>query len=138
MTKVTSDDIFIQLVNFPTTTKEAVTPNEDGSYTIFINARLSSEEQMKSYQHALKHIQRNDFAKENVQKIEKTAHRLSKVDNEKIIPAPRYLEELLTLRRRRTELKKQIRKDEERIKFLQKHTNMFQRAEDYKLYGNDL
>ena len=56
------------------TTKEAITENEDGSYTIFINSRLNYEQQVMSYLHALKHITGNDFEKEDVQKIERIAH----------------------------------------------------------------
>lgn len=51
-----------------------VIPNEDGSYTIFINARLNREQQIKSYYHAMKHITGEDFEKENVQEIETLAH----------------------------------------------------------------
>ena len=34
-----------------------VVPNEDGSYTIFINAGLNRESQLKAYEHAMKHIE---------------------------------------------------------------------------------
>lgn len=54
--------------------KELVTENEDGSYTILINARLSHEGQLQAYAHAMKHINSNDFQKEDVQKIEIVAH----------------------------------------------------------------
>lgn len=53
---------------------EHLVKNEDNSYTIFLNARLSKENQLKSYYHALRHINENDFCKENVQKIEYEAH----------------------------------------------------------------
>lgn len=55
-------------------TNEAVTENEDGSYTIFINERLCEEKRLKSFRHALNHITNFDFEKENVQEIEKNAH----------------------------------------------------------------
>ncbi len=42
---------------------ELVTENEDGSYTILINARLSYERQLQAYEHAMKHINSNDFEK---------------------------------------------------------------------------
>lgn len=66
-------DYQIVLLDIPT--NEAVTVNEDGSYTIFINARLTKEQQTRSYFHAMKHILGEDFEKMNVQKIEKEAHR---------------------------------------------------------------
>lgn len=51
-----------------------VIQNEDGSYTILINSKLSDKGRMKAYQHALKHIQKDDFGKYNVQEIEYDAH----------------------------------------------------------------
>lgn len=63
-----------QVIFMDMTTNEAVTENEDGSYTIFINARLSYEKQMQSYLHAMRHITGEDFSKDCVQKIESNAH----------------------------------------------------------------
>jgi len=53
---------------------EAVTENEDGSYTIFINERLCEEKRLKSFRHALNHITNSDFEKEDIQEIEENAH----------------------------------------------------------------
>lgn len=63
-----------QIILLDMSTNEAVTANEDGSYTIFINARLNREQQIRSYYHAMKHIVGEDFDKENVQEIETLAH----------------------------------------------------------------
>lgn len=63
-----------QVIVLDMPTNEAVTVNEDGSYTIFINARLAKEQQIKSYYHAMKHILGEDFEKINVQEIETLAH----------------------------------------------------------------
>ena len=52
-----------------------VNPNPDGSYTIFINAKLNYETQRKVYLHELKHIKNNDFEKHDVNKIEYYAHK---------------------------------------------------------------
>ena len=49
-------------------------PNEDGSYTIFINARLSDIGRLEAYEHAMGHILNNDFDKFTVQSIESAAH----------------------------------------------------------------
>lgn len=68
------EDINVQLLNMDTKIPEQLVKNADNSYTIFINARLSRENQIKAYHHALKHIWGNDFEKENVQVIEKIAH----------------------------------------------------------------
>ena len=62
-------------LDMPTKTKEAVTENEDGSYTIFINAKLNHEPQMTAYIHAMRHILGNDFQKDDVQSIEYWTHK---------------------------------------------------------------
>lgn len=49
---------------------EMVTKNPDDSYTIFINASLSSEMQEEMFEHALRHITGRDFDKHDVQIIE--------------------------------------------------------------------
>lgn len=62
------------LIDFPNRGKEMVIPNEDDSYTVLINARLSDVERMAAYEHAMKHIVGNDFEKDEVQIIEEMAH----------------------------------------------------------------
>lgn len=71
------DDINVQLLNMDTKIPEHLVKNDDESYTIFLNAKLTHENQLKSYYHALKHIERNDYNMENVQEIEKNAHNLT-------------------------------------------------------------
>lgn len=55
-------------------TNEAVTVNEDGSYTIFINRNLCESKRIKALNHAINHIKSNDFEKDDVQTIECVAH----------------------------------------------------------------
>lgn len=55
----------------PTCIEEQVIFNEDGSYSIFINARLNWERQMLAYQHAITHIMNGDFEKTDADEIEK-------------------------------------------------------------------
>ena len=70
------EDVYVKVIDFPTTkVKETVTSNEDGSYTIFLNAKMSRDQLEKSYLHALGHIENNDFEKSDVQEIEYEAHR---------------------------------------------------------------
>ena len=65
----------VQVVDLMTCSgSELVTPNEDGSYTILINARMSYEKQRDALRHAMAHILNDDFEKENVQQIESAAH----------------------------------------------------------------
>ena len=62
------------LIDFPARGREIVTPNDDGTYTVLINARLSAYAQREALDHALEHIRRGDFDKVDVQTIEAEAH----------------------------------------------------------------
>lgn len=66
-----TEDIGVYFLDMDTAVEEEVHPNEDGSYTIIINARLSHDCQMSAYRHALEHIMRDDFEKECADDIEK-------------------------------------------------------------------
>ncbi len=68
------EEINIQFLNMDTKIPEQLIKNEDDSYTLFLNARLSQESRLKSYYHALRHIQEQDFRKEDIQQIELQAH----------------------------------------------------------------
>ena len=68
-------DYQVKLIQFPNSkVKESVVENEDGSYTIFIEASLSREMQQESFEHAMRHIFGDDFTKDNVNRIEFDAH----------------------------------------------------------------
>lgn len=60
----------VHLIDLPTGVKETVCKNEDDSYSIFLNAKCNYETHLKSYQHALRHIEGRDFDKDDVQEIE--------------------------------------------------------------------
>ncbi len=68
------EEINVQLVDMDAMIPEHLVKNEDDTYTIFLNARLSRENQLKYYYHALRHINNADFCKEDVQKIEFENH----------------------------------------------------------------
>ena len=68
-------DINTKIIDMDVLVGEQITANSDGSYTIFLNARLSHERQLEAYTHALRHIQGNDFEKDNADMIELSAHR---------------------------------------------------------------
>ena len=53
----------IVLANMPTTIKAYTVSNTDGSYTIVINARLSSNQQRLSCYHEIQHINNNNYDK---------------------------------------------------------------------------
>lgn len=66
-----TEAIGVYFLNMDTGIDEQVVFNPDGSFTIFINARLTHERQMQAYQHALLHIMEHDFEKESADDIEK-------------------------------------------------------------------
>ena len=49
--------------------REQVIRNSDGSYTIFLNSRITWEAQLLAYRHALGHIINGDFEKESADHI---------------------------------------------------------------------
>lgn len=127
-------DVNVVLLDFKTSKgNEMVSVNEDGTYTILINSRLSYDGQLKAYEHAMKHIQENDFEKDDVQKIEYEAHA-------DIVPMPArdFAEHIKTLKEERKRLQRRIKRDQERVKFITERCDMFARAERQYLYGNDL
>ena len=70
-------DYNVQLIQFPNKkVKETIVKNEDDSYTIFIDASLSSEEQRTAFKHAMQHITGNDFDKDDADNIESNEHNL--------------------------------------------------------------
>ncbi len=68
-------DCNVQFVKFPSPkVHEFVTENEDGSITVFLDKNATRESQWKRFQHVMRHLAGDDFAKENVQIIETEAH----------------------------------------------------------------
>ena len=56
------EDVSVHVINMDTLVEEQVVKNEDGSYSVFINARLSTNKQREAYLHALRHIYQDDFS----------------------------------------------------------------------------
>ena len=63
-----TESIGVYFLNMDTAVEEEVHPNEDGSFTIFINARISHERQIIVT--SILNIMNNDFSKENADDIE--------------------------------------------------------------------
>lgn len=117
-----------------------VVPNEDGTYTILINAKLSQDGQLKAYQHALNHINNGDFEKSEVQNIEYQAHELEA--SEEIIsvsvPVDKYEKRILQLRRERKKIQKALKERQKEIKVITElyGPDYFEKAaRDNWLYG---
>lgn len=115
-----------------------VVPNEDGSYTILINARLSQEGQLRAYQHAMKHIQNEDFEKSDVQSIEFKAHNLGEADEFVPVPASKYENRIKQLRREKKKLQQALIDKEREIDFIIElnGSDCFAKSAEYNwLYG---
>ena len=70
------NDVYVYLIDMPCKAHEVVTPCLDGGYTVYINSRLSYQGRIRAYNHAMKHIENNDFeSEEDIQTIEARAHR---------------------------------------------------------------
>ena len=136
-------DVNVTLLDFHSLRgREMVVENEDGSFTIIINARLSHASQLKAYQHAMSHIEKNDFEKADVQAIESIAHKLSLPEAAEKIPAEKYEKRLKAIQRQRRKIQKQLRQYYKDMEFLEKcgvdlDAVALARAEHQKLYGND-
>lgn len=63
------------LIDLDTVIGETIFETGVNQYTILINSRLSSEMQMKCFEHALDHVRHNDWEKENVDEIEYERHK---------------------------------------------------------------
>lgn len=66
-----TEAIGVHFMDLDTAVEEQVIQNEDDSFTIIINSRLSCERQMTAYHHALTHIMNADFSKTCADDIEK-------------------------------------------------------------------
>ena len=66
-------DVFVYKIPLPKGVNEVVLPCE-GGYTVYISSRLSPEKSQEAYEHAVGHIENDDFDKICVQEIEEEAH----------------------------------------------------------------
>ncbi len=71
-------DIFVHYIDFKNSIPATSTLNEDGSYSIFLNSRLTVEKQADGYIHELKHILQLDFENRdrNIDVLECYAHKV--------------------------------------------------------------
>ena len=61
MTYLPEVDYFVRTVDLPTEVGGLVTVNEDGTFSVYVNARRSVEQQRKALQHEVDHIENDDF-----------------------------------------------------------------------------
>ena len=139
VTLMTPDVNVILLDLGDTRNREMVTENEDGSYTIFINARLSHNLQLKEYDHAMKHINDKHFEQYDVQAIEHCAHQ-AKAQDIKPVPAEKYRErielEIRRIRARRKQRKQEMDDYSQYVSMMERSgVDFFEVAENQFLYG---
>lgn len=129
-------DVNVFLVDLPIGVNESVVPNEDGTYTIFLNARLSIESQALGYDHAIKHIEENDFQKDDADMIEMQAHANNSFSLVEPAPVKKYEKLIERLQRERRKIKRQMAQNEKRVQFLEEiGYDFFAAAENEWLYG---
>ena len=66
--------MIVRLMDLPPRIRGFVV-ERDGEQIIVLNARLNREQNMKTFLHEKKHIENNDFEKDDVNQIEADAHR---------------------------------------------------------------
>lgn len=54
-------DYFVYYEMFPWSIRGIVTPNDDGTYSIFLNSRYPLSVLKKTFQHEVHHIESDDF-----------------------------------------------------------------------------
>lgn len=64
-------DYFVRMVDMPHGIHGSVSPNCDGTFSVYINSRDSRERQMQALDHEVKkHIEGEDFDKDDITEIE--------------------------------------------------------------------
>lgn len=58
---VLDDEVCIRLIDLPCRINGITVQDENGFYNVYINARLSTDEQKKAIAHELTHVKRDDF-----------------------------------------------------------------------------
>lgn len=137
--KIIESDVIPRVVDFKefgingTGTHEIVTPNSDGTYTVFLNARLSYQQQVSAYRHALSHIVNDDFSKGDVQQIESAAHNMpakSELVKHAYITDEHIEKIKKDIRRQRRKIQAELRAEEERSRNFERSLTLRQ-AEAY-------
>ncbi|MBR2048312.1 MAG: hypothetical protein IJ960_06905 [Oscillospiraceae bacterium] len=57
--------VYVRMIAFPRTVNAVTLPNDDGSFDVYINAKLPPELQVKALEHELEHINRDHFYNED-------------------------------------------------------------------------
>lgn len=58
------NEIIVRLLPMPVGVRAFTLPDSEGDYNVYLNCRLSAEQQRRSLRHEKMHILRNDFCRE--------------------------------------------------------------------------
>lgn len=61
MTYLENADYFVRIVDLPVGVKGLVSPNDDGTYNVYLDGKSDREHQIDTYFHELDHIENDDF-----------------------------------------------------------------------------
>ena len=61
MTYIEGADYFVRVVDLPPKVKALVAENPDGTYSLFLNAKNSADQNYLSFLHELRHMEEDDF-----------------------------------------------------------------------------
>lgn len=70
-----NSNIYIYYIDMPYSVRSNIVENNDGTYTLYLNNRLSYEDNLEGYKHELDHINYDDFnCDDDIQTIELNRH----------------------------------------------------------------
>lgn len=113
-----TQDVNVFLYNFPNNGREMVVENEDGSYTILINSKLSDVGREEALRHAIGHIENNDFEKNNVQEIEFDAHNMDMAQEIQPTISPEIMERIKRIQKERRKINRLKRENQSKVDFM--------------------
>ena len=113
-----TQDVNVFLYNFPNNGREMVIENEDGSYTVLINSKLSDVGREEALKHAIKHIENHDFEKNNVQEIEFDAHNAEAAQEIHPAISTEIMERIKRIQRERRKINRLKRKNQSKVDFM--------------------
>jgi hypothetical protein len=71
MSFVEGADYFVRVVDLPPKVKALVAENDDGTYSIYLNAKNDKRKSLSSFLHEMEHIENNDFQNgKTIQQVE--------------------------------------------------------------------
>ena len=65
---MTDENIIVLYKDMPTRIRSFVLPDNFGNYMVVLNSRLSHEQNLKSMQHEIEHIEKGDY--ENIHNVD--------------------------------------------------------------------